>query len=77
MRHALFIVGAIGRQFAAHLIERLADAGDVAVTEDRPDATEDRHLFAVDDRHLYFQKMRDGLRHRQPYRLAHRVLPDF
>jgi hypothetical protein len=27
-------------------IERLADRGDVAVPEDRPDAGEDRHLFA-------------------------------
>ena len=52
MRHALFVMGAIGRQFAAHLIERFADARDVAMAEDRPDAAEDRHLLAVDDGHL-------------------------
>ena len=43
MRHALLVVRAIGRQLVAHLVERLADAGDVAVAEDRQDAAEDRH----------------------------------
>ena len=35
-RHALLVVGAVGRQLVAHLVERLADAGDIAVAEDRP-----------------------------------------
>ncbi len=42
MRHRLLVVGAEGRQLVAHLIERLADAGDIAVAEDRPDAAEER-----------------------------------
>src|SRR5262249_27059673 len=75
MGHALFVVGAIGRQFVAHLVERLADAGDVAMTEDRPDAAEDLHLLAVDHGHLLFEEMRDRLRHRQSDRLAHRAPP--
>jgi hypothetical protein len=52
MRHALLVVRAIGRQLVAHLIERLAQPGDIAMAEDRPDAAEDRHLLAVDHGHL-------------------------
>ena len=48
----LLVVGAIGRQLVAHLIERLADAGDIAMAEDRQDAAEDRHVLAVDLGHL-------------------------
>ncbi len=48
----LLVVGAKGRQLVAHLLERLADAGDVAMAEDRPDAAEDRHAFAIDLGHL-------------------------
>ena len=36
MRHSLFIVAAIGRQLFLDAMERLAYAGYVAMTENRP-----------------------------------------
>ena len=60
MRHRLLIVGAIGRQFVAHAIERLADARDIAMAEDRPDAGEDRQLLAVDLGHLAGEEARQA-----------------
>jgi hypothetical protein len=74
MRHRLLVVGAIGRQFVAHLVERLADAGDVAVAEDRPHAAEDRHHLAVDHGHLPCEVARQRLRHGQADGLGHRLL---
>jgi hypothetical protein len=56
-------------------MQRLADAGDIAMAEDRPDTAEDRGLLAVDHGHLLGQKPRDGLRHRQANGLAHRAPP--
>ena len=38
----------IGRQRVARAVQRLAQAGDVAVAEDREDAGEQRQLRAVD-----------------------------
>ena len=40
VRHCLLAVRAIRRQFVSHRIQRFADAGDVAVAEDREDAAE-------------------------------------
>ena len=48
MGHGLLVVGAIGRQRLARRVQRLAEAGDVAVAEDGPDAGEVGHLDAVD-----------------------------
>ena len=75
MRHALLVVAAQGRQLLAHLIERLAHAGDVAMAENRPDAGKDRQLFAVDHGHLPRQEARHRLRHRQSYGFCHGFLP--
>jgi hypothetical protein len=50
VRHRLLVVRAIRRQLRAVAIERFADAGDVAVAEDRPDAREERHLATVANR---------------------------
>ena len=44
MRHALLVVSPEGRQRIADAGQRLANAGDVAVAEDRPDAGEEGNL---------------------------------
>ena len=54
-------------------VQRLADAGDVAVAEDAEDAAEERLLAAVARRALLRQKPHHRLRHRQA-RLAMRVI---
>ena len=38
VRHGLLVMGAVGRQRIADLVERLAHAGDIAMAEDREDA---------------------------------------
>ena len=76
MRHRLLIVGAEGRQLVAIFIERLADAGDIAMAEDRPDAAEQRQRLAVDLGLLARKEPRQRLRHRQANGLGHdRFLP--
>jgi hypothetical protein len=47
VRHRLLVVRAVGRQDVAMRVQRLAEAGDVAVAEDRPHAAE--QLLAVLD----------------------------
>ena len=78
MGHRLFIVRAIGRQGLAVLVERLAEAGDVAVTEDRPDAGDQRPDLAVQV-HLLSAKVSDqALGHSEPrdrYRHGHAAVP--
>ena len=44
VRHRLLVVRAIRRQHVAVRVQRLADAGDVAVAEDREHAAEERRL---------------------------------
>ena len=72
MRHRLLVVRAVGRQLVADLVERLADAGDIAMAEDRPDAAEDRQLLAVDHGHLPRHEAGQRLRHRQADGFCHR-----
>ncbi len=71
VRHRLLVVGAVRRQRRAMPVQRLADAGDVAVTEDRPHAAEQRNLASVADGSLRGEKADQRLRHRQADR-AHR-----
>ena len=66
-RHPLLVLTAPRRQRVAGLLERLTEAGDVAVTEDREDAGEQRHVAAVDDGPLGDQVTDDGLRRREPH----------
>ncbi len=71
MGHCLLVMGAVGRQFFPDLIQRLAEPRDIAMAENGPDAGENRHLLAVDYRHLLGEEARQCLRHRQAYRLGH------
>ena len=57
-----------------HRLQRLGEAGDVAVAEDGEDAREERHDVAVDLGLLGDQVAHQGLRHGQADRL-HRFLP--
>ena len=79
MGHRLFIVRAIGRQGLATLVERFAEAGDVGVTEDRPDAGDQRPDLAVQV-HLLGAKVSDqALGHgeaRDRHRHGHAAVPD-
>ena len=68
VRHALLGVGAKGRELVLHAVERLADAGDVAVAEDRPAAGEDRQRPAGHHRLLRRHEAHQGLRGRQAHR---------
>ena len=60
-RHPLLVLSAPRRQRVARLLERLAEARDVAVPEDREHAREQRHVAAVDDGSLGDQVADDGL----------------
>ena len=68
-RHRLLVLAAPGRQLVLHRLERLAEAGDVAVAEDREHAAEQRRVGAIQHRALRAQPPDQGLRHRQPDRL--------
>ena len=48
-RHPLLVLAAPRRQLVAGLLQRLAEAGHVAVAEDREHAGEQRRLASVDD----------------------------
>ena len=65
-RHRLLVLAAPGRQLVLHRLQRLAEAGDVAVPEDREDAGEERHFPAIDHGPLGGQIAHQGLRHGQP-----------
>ena len=64
-RHALLVLPADRRQLVARLVEREAEAGDVAVAEDREHTREERRLATVDHRPLGDQEADDRLRGRQ------------
>jgi hypothetical protein len=59
--HALLVLAAPRRQFVARLLERLPEAGHVAVPEDREHAREQRRLAAVDRRALRDQVLDNRL----------------
>src|SRR5579864_7790779 len=73
-RHRLLVVGAQDRQAIPDGVERLAEPGDIAVAEDRPDSCEQGLLLAVGLDALRTEIASQGLRHRQPDR-SHRALP--
>jgi hypothetical protein len=64
--HALLVLAAVERQFRAMIIERLAQAGDVAMAENAEAAAAQAHFLAVDLDELVGQVPDDGLRCRQP-----------
>ena len=72
--HRLLVVGAVGRQVIPGRVQGLAQTGDIAVTENGPDAGEQRHLGAVDVGLLGDEVPDQGLGHGQPHS-AHRSLP--
>ena len=74
MCHRLLIMGAQGRQTVARGIQRLAEAGDIAMPEDRPDPGEDRQLLPVDHRLLRCHRGDERLRHGEPDRRHHLLL---
>ena len=65
-RHRLLVLAAPGRQLVLDRLQRLAEAGDVAMAEDGENAGEERHLAPVDDGLLGSQVADQGLRHGQP-----------
>jgi hypothetical protein len=69
--HPLLALAAERRQHAARVVERLAQAGDVAVAEDAEHARDERPLLAVYQRALNRQEAHDRLRRGEPDR-AHR-----
>ena len=68
MGHALLVLAAPGRQGVADAVERLADACDVAVAEDRPNAFDEPFALLG---HLDREPLDHGLRGREADRLAH------
>ena len=75
-RHRLLVLAAPGRQAVLDGFERLGEAGDVAVAEDREHAGEERHALAVDLGELLRQLAHQRLRHGQADRcLDHRSPP--
>ena len=65
VHHRLLVAALVVAQPIAHLIERLADAGDVAVAEDAEDAGKERLPPAVALAELDAQEPHQRLRHRQ------------
>ena len=63
--HRLFVAALVVAQAVAHLIERLADAGDVAVTENSEHPGEERLPPSVALAELHAQKPHQRLRHGQ------------
>ena len=63
MRHRLLVMRAVGRQLIARAPQRLAEAGDVAMAEDRPDAGEQRLDAALALRPLRREVAHERLRH--------------
>ncbi len=69
MGHGLLVLATPGRQRVANAVQGLADAGDVAVAEDRPHAFDEAlALFG----HLHREPLDHRLRGGQTNRLAHR-----
>ena len=61
--HRLLVVSAEGRQLRARGVERLAETGDVAVTENREHTGHERHLDTVDLRSLASEIPNERLGH--------------
>ena len=68
MGHGLLVLAAPGRQGVADAVQRLADACDVAVAEDRPNAFDEPFALLG---HLDREPPHHGLRGRETDRLAH------
>ena len=66
VRHRLLVVRAVGRQRGAMRVQRFAEPGDVAVTEDRPHAGEERHSPPSRSTRMRREIADQRLRHRQP-----------
>ena len=74
-RHRLLVLAAPGRQPVLDRLERLAEAGDVAMAEDREHAAEQRRLLAFEHGALGAQPLHQRLGHRQPDRLHRNASP--
>ena len=72
-RHRLLVMGAMRGQGVARRIERLAEPGHVAVTEDRPHARAERDFVTVDLDELRREPSNQRLRRGE----SHRDLPGF
>ncbi|CAM8870284.1 hypothetical protein NCH_04217 [Burkholderia pseudomallei] len=71
VRHRLLVVRAVGRQRVAVLMQRLAQARDVAVPEDREHAAEQRRVAVAGHDALRGQIAHERLRGGQPDRALH------
>ena len=65
-RHPLLALAAVGREDVARVVQRLAQAGHVAVAEDAEHARQQRPLLAVDDRALGAEVAHDRLCRGEP-----------
>ncbi len=74
-RHRLLVLSAPRGELVFHRLQRLAEAGHVAVAEDREDAGKKRHFLAIDDGPLGSQVTDQGLRHGQADSLHRWLLP--
>ncbi len=61
--HGLLVLPAPCREHVLHLFQRLREAGDVAMPEDREDAGKQRHFLAVHDGELVDEIAHQRLRH--------------
>ena len=66
--HGLLVAREVVAKRVAMLLQRLADAGDVAVAENPEHAAEKRLLMSVARGPLPREESHERLRHRQPYR---------
>ena len=74
MRHRLLVMRPVGRQDIARRRQRLAEPGDIAMSEYRKHPAEQRHQPAIDLNLLGRQELDDCLRHGQTDG-AHRLTP--
>jgi hypothetical protein len=75
VHHRLFVSALVIAQAIAHLVQRLADAGDVAVAEDAKHAGKEALPMSVALAVLDAQESHERLGHRQSNRRMQRVLP--
>ncbi len=64
-RHGLLVLAAPGGQHVLHRLERLREAGDVAVPEDREDPRKEGNFLAIHHGELVAQVAHQRLSHRQ------------
>ena len=74
--HRLLVLAAPGGQHILNGLERLAEAGHVAMPEDCENASEERNFAVVDDGSLSGEIADQGLGHGQPHGLHIGILPD-